>query len=337
MNKKLLMAAVGAAIVAAPMFAHADAATLYGRIHMSVDSQEDGAANNSRTGFVSSNSSRIGVKGGEDLGGGLKAVWQVETTVAPDNTSAATLADRNSFLGLSGGFGTVLAGKYDTPFKNVGVAADLFGDQVGGARAVRSTGGLGWDLRPNNVVAYASPNMSGVTVTVADALGEGTVSHAASASVAYSDGPLYVAFAREVHDIGAKNDETGNRLAATYAFGDSKVTALYQTTSDNGGTAKHDFKVWNVGFAQKMANNTFKVQYANRGEYDDTKDTGATVISLGVDHAMSKNTTTYVTYAKTSNDKSATFSVAGADHGDKVTPAAGKDASGLSVGMVHNF
>ena len=335
MNKKLLMAAVGAAIVAAPMFAHADAATLYGRIHMSVDSQDDGASGNSRTGFVSSNSSRIGVKGGEDLGGGLKAMWQVETTVSPDE-STSTLADRNSFLGLTGGFGTALVGKYDTPYKSVGVAVDLFGEQIGGARAVRSTGGMGWDLRPNNVVAYVTPNMGGFTVTLADVFGEGSTTHAYSASAAYSAGPLYVALAREVHDIGTTNDETGNRLGASYAFGDSKVLLFYQTNTDIGGVNKADFDVKGIGFSQKMANNTFKIQYYDRSEYDNVKNTGATIIALGVDHAMSKNTTAYVTYAKTSNDTSAAFAATGADHGD-VTSATGKDANGLSVGMIHNF
>lgn len=71
MNKKLLIAAVGAALVAGPMMAAHAAPTVYGHFHMSFDNVDN---SNAKYGYVASNTTRIGVKGDEDLGGGLKGI-----------------------------------------------------------------------------------------------------------------------------------------------------------------------------------------------------------------------------------------------------------------------
>ncbi|NIC39453.1 porin, partial [Aquabacterium sp. A08] len=72
--------------------------------------------------------SRLGFRGTEDLGGGLKAIFQIETTLDPDapgtnsQTGAAratTLGDRTAIVGLSGGFGTVKLGRTDTSFDDI--------------------------------------------------------------------------------------------------------------------------------------------------------------------------------------------------------------------------
>src|SRR3989304_1240195 len=82
MNKKLLIAAVGAALVAGPMMAAQAAPTVYGHFHMSLDRYDNGkdatSAGSTERGVMNSNSSRFGIKGDEDLGGGLKAIYQVE-------------------------------------------------------------------------------------------------------------------------------------------------------------------------------------------------------------------------------------------------------------------
>src|SRR5574340_529554 len=121
----------------------------------------------------SSNASRIGFKGAEDLGGGLSAIWQIESGVSVDEGSGSW-ASRNTFLGLKGGFGTVLAGNHDTPLKPVGRAVDLFGDTMADSRNVL---GGGSDMRAKNTVAYITPSFSGLTIAAAytnDPKNEGT-------------------------------------------------------------------------------------------------------------------------------------------------------------------
>src|SRR5512139_3608005 len=113
--KKSLIALAVAGAFAAPAFAATENVDVYGKLHMSVsvfqDQQEDVAGTAKNEGVsdlqISSNASRIGFKGAEDLGGGLSAIWQVESGVNLDEQTG-NWASRNSFVGLKGGFGTVL-------------------------------------------------------------------------------------------------------------------------------------------------------------------------------------------------------------------------------------
>jgi len=207
MNKKLLTIAITAALVA-PTAVLAEV-IVYGQIGMSLDYVNSGrqtaaaVANERKSNLnVSNNVSRLGFKGSEDLGGGLKAVWQVESQIGMDegqgtinatqgstvdttkgtaaarpvtNTSSG-LGTRNTYLGLAGGFGTALIGKHDTPFKMFGRSLDPFGDTVadtrqllGNTASIAGGAGLqaGFDLRAPNVVAYITPNFSGFGAAVA--------------------------------------------------------------------------------------------------------------------------------------------------------------------------
>ncbi|MEK7207402.1 MAG: porin, partial [Pseudomonadota bacterium] len=114
MNKKILMAAVGMALVAGPMVAaHAASATVYGHMHMSMDRYDNDV---NEEGMMSNNSSRFGFKGDEDLGGGLKAIYQAESgvfTIDEGSGFGGTL--RTTYMGFAGSWGTVKFGRHDTP------------------------------------------------------------------------------------------------------------------------------------------------------------------------------------------------------------------------------
>ena len=179
MNKKLLAAAVAAAVVAAPA-AFAES-TVYGKFHTSIDSNdfEDGSDNYT----VKSRSSRIGFKGSEDLGGGLKAIYQAEFSVQTDGNDGGNGQDggdgwggqRNTFIGLSGGFGTFLVGRHDTPTKIAfyGAGNERLGDSIidlnpGGNAPI----GVFTEYRADNAIAYVSPSFSGFTFAAAVIPGE---------------------------------------------------------------------------------------------------------------------------------------------------------------------
>jgi predicted porin len=199
MNKKILSLAVAAAMVA-PGAAMAEA-ILYGKLNVSLDyanvknvvlpntssrrcqrqrdprrqRQPDPGQNCSRVrtsdGWGMSNgyipgenrASRIGVKGSEDLGNGLKAIYQVELGVNLNDTNNNVLSNsdsityRNTFIGLAGDWGTFLAGRHDTPMKISTGKLDLFSDTM-----ADYNGTVGFrDLRADNVVAYISPSLAG--------------------------------------------------------------------------------------------------------------------------------------------------------------------------------
>ncbi|MDH5326357.1 MAG: porin [Gammaproteobacteria bacterium] len=338
MNKKLLTILVGSALACGASISQAEV-TIYGKAHLSLDSLDNGTDSFM---FVSSNSSRLGLKGDEDLGEGLKLMWQIESSVTAD-AGGGTIAGRNTFVGIGGNFGKVLLGQHDSPFKSLGRKADLFGDQVGDSRNLISGDGssnVGFDPRLDDALVYMSPNFSGFTLSVALGQEDGvTDGGATSISGVYSNGPITAGVAIETHDAGlggGADSESGTRIAGSYKMDAFKINALYQTLTDMGGTAGNDSTTLGVGGAFKMGKNAFKAQFYTLDT--DAVDSNATMIALGFDHKLSKMTTVYAAYASTSNDANVAYSASGGGHGDSaVPPTAGDDSSALSFGIVHSF
>jgi predicted porin len=244
MQKKLLTLAVAAAM-AAPAAALAEA-TLYGKLHQSIDYYDinnaeaptydvngnvltdgqdftgwgvsaQGMRNNDlvdgppvSSPGISSRANRLGVKGSEDLGGGLKAIYQVELGLSLNDDDIDSggngISYRNSFVGLAGEWGTVLVGRHDTPYKISTSKLDQFSDTIAD---FNSTVGFD-DNRTNNTIAYISPSFSGFSFAGAIiAPGSGTTSggdtnlnadslaEAYSLGLIYRNGPFYASAAYE--------------------------------------------------------------------------------------------------------------------------------------------
>src|ERR1700680_4410764 len=174
MNKKLIALAVaGVCVAPAAMAQTTNPVVLYGVVYETLESVEGKgpttAATAPRRQRVSDQASRLGVRGTEDLGGGLKAFFQLETVFKADQNDS-TFANRNSAVGLQGGFGSILMGRWDTPLKVAANAMDPFGDVTLGGQGVATLGsGVGgvqgqFDIRQQNVVQYWSPSWAGFAV-----------------------------------------------------------------------------------------------------------------------------------------------------------------------------
>ena len=342
MNKKLLAIAVGAAMVAGSAAVMADA-TVYGKIHMSIDSLDNGASGTVATGaadnsgiYVASNSSRLGIKGSADLDGGLKAIYKYE--MSTDYSSESLRGNRNAYLGLKGGFGTVLAGRHDTPYKTVGRKNDMFGDTIADARNLTNDGSQ--DMRAPDVLVYAN-KFGAVDFALAYVPDDGTKdAGATSFSLGFKQGPLKLAAAMQNVNKGAPaaKDSSAMRITAGYKMGATTINANYETETDTGGVDGNDSTGMGLGASFKSGMNTFKATYATRENDLGTDDTG-TMMALGVDHKMGKKTSVYAVYASMGNDDGANFRLGGSGHssGDRPAAATGEDFTGISVGMIHKF
>jgi predicted porin len=186
--KKHLIAAAVAAAVAVPAAAQV---TVYGILDVSAASASKVAVAKTTvtaTGYaeaateeiskqrVDSNywaTSRLGFRGEEDLGGGLKAVFTLEGALSPDagNASTPNLQDRLSFVGLQGAFGTIRIGQ---------VAADI--NTAATAHGVGNFANLATrtDTRPNNSIDYVSPAFSGISLRITHSAGAASESISAS-------------------------------------------------------------------------------------------------------------------------------------------------------------
>lgn len=279
MQKKVIVLAIAAAL-SAPAMALADSAnvTLYGVANVSADYVTTGDTDTPKVKgvsklVVSSNVSYVGLKGSEDLGNGMAAVWQIESQVDLDNNAQA-LASRNSFVGLKSGMGTVLMGKHDTPYKMATRNLDVFADSIADNRSIMGgvslntanlnqfgTAGASFDGRQPNVLAYVSPTFANITAVIARVnLSEGrtvngavdaadtltnnlglTSANAISAAAMYNAGPFYGSLAYEVHNFkdssaaGTTADENAIKLGFGYTQDMFSVGVAVEQTSDTIG------------------------------------------------------------------------------------------------------
>ncbi len=374
MNKKLLIAAVGAAFAVPMAVVHADTA-LYGHFHASMDNLNNG---NAKYGYVASDSSRFGIKGSDDLGGGMKAIYQMESGAFALDSGVGSTANglgnqlRNTYVGFSGSsWGAVKIGRYDTPFKDLGRKLDNFNEEIGDMRNLlsgsTSVASL-YDDRVSNMIRYESPDMGGVTVTAlhtsnnnntgaADSstnTGEGptgTGKALNSLGVNWSSGPIFVggAWQKDSFNKGGavtKEHDSALRLAGSYTMSDLTVGLIYQDLKSIYG-ADLDQKAKGVMASYKMANNLFKFHYLTADDESGTAcgtscaSTGGKLWALGVDHLFSKATMAYVNYATATNDSNTLgYSVmsGNAGHGENQNAVTkGAKVKGLTAGMVVNF
>lgn len=375
-NKKLIVAL--AAAIALPLPALADTANvnIYGIANLSLDYISTGTAANGTAGVsktnVSSNVSRLGFKGSEELGDGLSAIWQIEQQVNMDNTGG-TLATRNTFLGMkSGSVGTVLIGRHDTPYKLATRKLDVFADSIadnrallGGVKANKSST-VGFDERQPDIIAYLSPSVSGFSgqlayVNLAEA---NTTSAAAKANVmsmaaTYDAAPFYGAVGYESHKLDtalAGGKESAWKLGLGYTRDAFTLGFAYEKTSDNLGagaaatvgaacaaqTAGSDcfgHTAYYLSGLYKLGGNAVKLAYGQAGKLGDTPYTGATQLSVGYDHGLSKRTTLYALYSRISNKSGINygFSQSTATASNATINGVGASPSVVSAGVKHTF
>lgn len=304
MQKKLIALAI-AGLASAPVFAQTNV-TVYGVVDVTVESVKasggDAFEVDRRT-RVTSNSSLIGFRGTEDLGNGLKALFQIESSIAAD-TGGGTLAGRDTFVGLEGGFGKVQLGKLTTIMRAAGAKVDFnpaatgIGFQAATYGTIGGVAQTGIDERINNAVMYTTPNFSGLTAQLAYSAGEnrkspdindgeGINSQSYQLAAAYENGPLYVsagyAVAQDPQVVtsvlgvpvaGISDKLKDARIAAKYTFpSNTSVSALYDRAKYEASSSLGDTEVkrnaWMVGAEQKFGGNqAVYLQYARSQELD---------------------------------------------------------------------
>jgi predicted porin len=168
-------------------------------------------------GFTSGNS-RWGMRGTEDLGGGLKANFQLESQLQVDDgtggsSAGALVFNRNTYVGLEGHWGEIKLGNHDTIFKEYGDTIGFLGLSSGTfmstSNVLRKTGfgsssASSFHLRRANSVIYETPEIAGFTggidwSTNEDPSGQARNRHVVSMGVKWDNGPFYVALAHEIH------------------------------------------------------------------------------------------------------------------------------------------
>lgn len=343
MKKSLLALAVLTAVSGAA-FAQSSV-TLYGKVDLGLV-MDSGSANGKSIRLDSgvTGGSRIGFKGVEDLGGGMKAAFQLETGYCADSAAGASsngatvpnfCTGSNAFMGrqahgdLTGAFGAISAGRqYSIGFNNLSTI-DPFGTGFAGQinNIVDPSG-----IRLNNSVTYATPNMGGFVGSAEIAFGEQTGNWEANretgAGLTYASGPAYLGFS--FYDV---SNAAGNGAArknytfgGTYDFGVVKLHALVQKST---GPSSLDVLDLMGGATVPIAGGNLLASYIHHNDRTAT-DKDAQQFGVGYIYPLSKRTSVYTAFAKIQNRHGAAFTVGNAT-------ASGTGNKAFNFGVVHNF
>lgn len=323
--------------------------SIFGVGHLSVDSTDTGVTTSS---YVHSNSSRLGFRGSQDLGGGTAVVFQYESGVdltgqgVGDGNGGATSTGqiftrtRDAFVGLKGGFGSVVFGRQGGLNQWV-YDYNLFGDQIGDLGNI--WGGDGLPGRLNNVVKYTSPDLNGFTLGLTYAPNQGTSGTSSAIGKAdFARGGFKVGAAVASFGMGTGFPDSDARvITASYGTDRFSVGGGWQRETDIGGVAGADRNKYTAGASVNIGSKgAAKAQYVRANDLGGTANSGARQWAIGYDYGWTKDTTVYVAYARTTNDGLVTaYSADNYGHGNQGVPAivGGNDPSSLSVGLVYKF
>ncbi len=333
--KRQILAAAIAAVVAVPVTATAGDVTLYGVMHMSIDSLDN--KNNSGAGpggsanwdggtdmvdgsSVQSHFSRFGIKGTEDLGNGLSAFFQMEFHLVDAEDGGDLTNGRNTFVGLAGNWGKVALGHNDSPYKKSTGSLELFPSIQGDYNQLGIE-----DERLGNSLFYYSPNWNGfsfgaaITMPSEDDNEDGV--EGSSLAGTYKNGPWFASLAYEEFSQDHADDTLGTsidkwRLGLGWTANALHVGFIYEDRDGDEGDRGDNEESWQISGSYTFGNNVLKAAY---GEQEDYADDDHEQFSIGLDHKLSKRTKVYAVYADHDSDDNS------------------EDWDSFGVGIVHKF
>ncbi len=380
MQKKIIALAI-AGLASTAAFAQTNV-TIYGSVDAGYTYRWDaehttGGSPNSMSSIDTGNSAgnRLGFKGVEDLGNGLKAVFLLEQGFNFDNGAqgqSGKMFGRQAYVGLTGGFGTAIAGRLYTPHFSLMSAVDPFAaGTVGQYRNVwGATGANGATVnlldpvRVDNAVAYVSPNFGGFDVTVAysnaaspdnGGASENTTDNSRNNTVyailaKYAAGPVMVGF--NVHRIAAASTIANTTLKSldNYTLAgtfDAKVVKLHAAAAYNqwdSSTVQGDASFSNYLIGATVPLGKFALQtsiaYSDmNGDQNNFLKGQATQYAVGATYAMSKRTNLYTAYSLIDAQDARIGTIAGTADASNLGLAGNGTAyqQGFTAGIRHQF
>ena len=309
MKTSVMVGVAAVACLAGGAFAQSSV-QVYGLVDLAVGKNIGSTA---KPAMFDSTGSRLGFKGEEDLGGGLKASFLMEHRFSPDTgVAAATYWKGGSWVALGGSFGKVTLGRqWSQAFLKSQYASDPFGmSTVAGVNfgtvGCGGAGGCVGAFWVDNAITYEY-------ATAGFAFGVQTAERPAFAGakrpfnfgVSYSGGPLYLGYGYEAHEsvfsaLGAGGDAEWHHATVNYDFGVAKLITGFGTGHDNTGARRRNAV---VGFTAPVGQGRIV------GQVNRHQEAGATVVSqvaLGYQYFLSKRTTLFTTFTRDSKSASKT-------------------------------
>ena len=355
---------IALAVLAAAGTASAQSSvTLFGVVDAALEHiSNSGGASGTRMTQGGNTRSNIGLRGTEDLGGGLAASFWLEADVSVDDGTGSATNTNNQSTGstggatglvwnarstvsLSGGWGELRLGRdYSPAFRSLS-AFDPFGTRgVGTNQLLNSINGpfanSQTSVRASNSIGYFLPTMGGAYGELKYWLGENASTAAndkdgrgAGIRLGYASGPFNIAVAYDRTKYLAGDFKQSN-LGGSWDFGMAKVMAVI--ARDKSGTLTG--KGWEIGGLIPVGAGDVKLSYASYRTDLTAADPTAKKLAIGYVHNLSKRTALYATYARVKNSGGSALSVlSGSATPAFGLPTANSSSSGYDVGLKHSF
>lgn len=353
MKKSLIvLAALGAFAGAASA---QSSVSLFGIVDLSVNNIKNGSISQKSMNSNQLNSNRLGFRGTEDMGGGLKAGFWLEGGMDNDTGSPGGFNFlRRSTLSLMGGFGEIRLGRdYTNTFSNV-ATFDAYGANGFGnfsniyANATHAGMGSGYTtaVRANNMIGYFLPGgLGGLYGSVQLSAGEAVRGNKyAGFRLGYAAGPLDVAFATSRTDVGGSSKVKVTNIGGSFNMGFAKVLAQW----DQRKWLSLKYTSWQLSTSVPMGQGEFRASYA-RGDaagtaFANTLNTNANDANLwGFEYIynLSKRTAIYGQYGSLNNKGKSNLSLGGVTPtniaGTAADESVGFKSTAYGVGIRHSF
>jgi len=358
MDKKILSTTIAGVLAGSMAFAANADVTLYGQIDVSMDSVDIDGADDEIT--MNSNASRLGVKGSEDLGNGLSAIFQLEYEVnvtGGNNTNGGgngtnfgtgtqsegatnITGGRDQWVGLKGGFGKVRFGTMSTQYKSTGSSVDPLWDTAFDTRntsmqsSLHGGSGANGQGRATKTVGYDTADFNGLSAGATYSFDNcGAAASCAndddsySLGAKYKNGPALVFVDYVTSDQGGDDDAW--KIGGSYSFGDAALYAQYEVDGGliaNGvpgsgaGLSNDGADLWMLGGSYTMGNAMLVAQFAQGDDDSAAGNTEYDSWTLAGVYNFSKRTKTYVGFNQYSEDATG-----------------GAELDHFAVGMAHKF
>lgn len=346
--KKLLPAVALAAALPATALAQSSV-TLYGIADAGIGWSDGDASGGKGTMVVESGyqaTSRIGIRGTEDLGGGLKAVFNLESGIKLDTgeSDATGFWQRRAVVGLAGRFGEVVVGRDYTPgYKSAGLT-DVMSYGLYGNWASFHTGANGITIRASNGVHYAG-KFGGLTLRAAWAEGEvaqpGSSGDIYGVAADWKSGPLVMqGYYQEINNAAGDAVKQAG-IGAGYRFDGLRLTVSWGLADNPGSirSATNIRKTQGLGLGAGIRVGAGEV-LAQLIRLDRSMvaggDAKATVFGIAYVHPLSKRTNLYANIGMTKNNRNAAFALRASGTGI-AAGGLGSDPRGIALGVKHTF
>ncbi|NOU01018.1 MAG: porin [Gallionella sp.] len=373
MNKKIIALAV-AATFSTPVFADSGSIAWYGKAYLNGESVKNDKAAKDSALRVLSNTSRLGIKGSEDLGNGMSGIFQYEVQVdaagSADNGFGS--ATRNTGVGLEGNFGKVIVGKWDTPFKTAHNKVELFDNassftalnligHAGGAGTIVKTGfasagalpadpakwtpddkipgTANYNTRQKGLVEYWTPKFGAIQGSVSYSPDTAPTTSAIKSNLSlagtYEQDAISATAAYETRrDVTSSQSDNALRLVGKYTIGDIWVGATYESIKVNTSAT--------ANYTQKNAElvGQYKLGLnkfaASYSKAGSSNLGGAHQLTLRYGHDYSTRTEVFAAFTSLKNDSNGNYALTNL-YGATALEQTGSEQTVIGAGVIHTF